>query len=198
MLNASVGSVIAKNCFSFDDLTIFACFNGDHDHELASFFTALRRDTLRSFVALNAAAVGPETLLSFNHHSKTLKKLSLDGLTPNALKKLSSVQECVALENLLIGGADRFFDLEATENDVYLEVITWLTRCSSLRDLSLKKLVNGPTILSQICLNNNVRLRKLEVTDYPLAGSQDFHKSLTHQTTLESLHLKADAEGGFR
>lgn len=102
------------------------------------------------------------------------------------------------MESLTLTDAQGFIDLEATENDIYLEVVDWLRSCDQLRDLSFKKIVSAPAILTQLCLNHNTRLRTLEVVGYAMTGNQDFHKALSHQTTLESLVLTADPEGAFR
>ena len=114
-----------------------------------------------------------------------------------AIRNLSLLQGCLALESFALKDADGLINLESTENDIFLEVVAWLGRCERLREISFKKLVSAPTILTHVCLNNNTRLRKLEVVDYPLASNQDFHKALSHQTTLESLRLAADAEGAI-
>ena len=198
ILNASVGTMLKENCFFFDDLTIYTCFNNDADHDLASFFESLTRNTLKSFAALGAAAVGPETLLSLNCHSKSLRKLKLNGLRAEAIKNISFLQECTALDSLEIADAEGFINLEETQNDVYLEVIAWLGRCTNLRELILQNMLSGPAILTQVCLTNAVRLRKLHVAGYTLNRSQEFHKALTRQTSLEWLQLKADPEGAFR
>ncbi|CZT50217.1 uncharacterized protein RSE6_11161 [Rhynchosporium secalis] len=197
-LNKSVADAISESCYNFDDLTFFTCFKNDIDHDLATFFGGLRADTLRSFVALSAGALGPEALLSLNHHSKSFRRLKMDGLKSDAVKHLSYLQHCTALESIELSDSEGVVDLEATENDVYLETITWLGRCEVLKELLLRNFVSGPKILTQVCLKNNVRLRKLQVVNYPLAGNQDFHRALSHQTSLESLELRADAETAFR
>jgi hypothetical protein len=198
VLDEKIGLAISQGCFYFDDLTFFDCRGPDPDHGLASFLGALTRNTLRTFTALSAGSIGPETLLSLNHHSKSLRKLKLDGLKSDAIRNLSYLQDCDALDTLEIADSEGAVNLEATENDIFLEVIRWLGRCSSLRELSLKNMISGPAILTQVCLNNNVRLRELQVYGYMLLSSQDFHKALTHQTCLESLTLMADPEGGFK
>ena len=196
-LNESVATSIGHNCPHFDDLTFYRS-NADIDQDLASFFSGLKKDTLRSFAALSANAVGPETLLSLNHHKSSLQRLKLDGLRSAAIKTLSFLQECVNLEFLEIQDADGSVNLEATENDIFLEVIAWLGRCENLRELLLRNLTSGPAILTQVCLRNNTRLHTLQVANYTLLGNQDFHRALSHQTSLESLSLKADPEGAFR
>ncbi|TVY49872.1 hypothetical protein LOCC1_G000186 [Lachnellula occidentalis] len=198
-LTANVATSIATNCFEFDDLSVYKV-GDDDDSDLASFFSALTPNTLRSFTAQTADGVGPETLLALNHHAGSLKTLKLHGVKPNGIKNLHHLQGCNLLETLDLT-ADRqagFIDLKATENDVYLEVIAWLRKCEQLRELLLQGLNSAPSILTEVCLSNNTKLQKLVVTGYPVIDNQDFHRALSHQTSLEHLELKADAEGGFR
>lgn len=197
MLNSTAAEAIASHCHNFDDLTFYTCLT-DVDNNLADFFRGLRSQTLRSFAAISAASIGPQSLLSLNHHARSLRRLKLDGLKLIAIKNLSYLQGCDKLESLEISDADGLVDLEATENDVYLDVISWLSKCSNLRELMLRNLVCGPAILTQVCLSNNIRLSKLEIVGYPMVGNNKFHKALSHQTTLESLELRADPEGSFR
>ncbi len=197
-LGESAATSIAKNCPLFDELTFYNCLKPDVDNDLASFFSGLKKDSLRSFTALNANAVGPQTLLSLNHHKSSLKRLKLDGLRSHAILTLSFLQECVSLEALEIQDSDGLVNLEATDNNIFFEVIAWLGRCEGLSELLLRNLASGPAILTRICLRNNIRLRKLQVVEYTLLGNQDFHKALSHQVTLESLELRADPEDAFR
>ncbi|KAG9236613.1 hypothetical protein BJ875DRAFT_215154 [Amylocarpus encephaloides] len=198
-LNEKLAVSMAQTCFYFDDLTFKACLkNQDVDGRLASFFNGLRADTLRSFNALNANSVGPETLLALTHHAKSLKSLKFGGLKSEAIKSISNLQGCDTLECLEIVDADGLINLEATENDVFIEMIEWLGRCDSLRDLQLTSLVSSPEILTQICPKDNIKLRSLVVHDYNLIGNSEFHRALAFQTSLENLDLKADADGAFR
>ena len=156
-MNEKVGAAITDNCFNFDDLTFFSCIPNDGntyaqiDHNMALFFTRLRTHSLRSFSALSAKAVGPETLLALNNHAQSLKVLKLAGLDSAAVRSLSLLQGCTALETLDLMDGDGAVNLEATENDVFLEVIAWLGRCKSLRDLHMSKLVSAPSILTKVC-----------------------------------------------
>ncbi|KAG4437151.1 hypothetical protein IFR05_007353 [Cadophora sp. M221] len=197
-LDKSVAEAISESCYNFDDLTFLYFLRNDTDHDLASFFGGLRVNTLRSFAALSAGALGPKTLLSLNHHAKSLKKLKMDGLRSEAVKNLSYLQGCTALESIELSDSNGAVDLESTENDVFLEVINWLGRCEGIQELLLRKFISGPKIVTQVCLKNDIRLRKLQVVGYTLAGAQDFHKALSHQTSLEWLELRADAETSYR
>ncbi|KAH8683365.1 hypothetical protein BGZ60DRAFT_368488 [Tricladium varicosporioides] len=200
-LNENVATSIANNCYGFDDLALYSCLpkdNMDVDEMLASFFFGLRSNSLRSFSSLNAGTIGPPSLLALCHHSSSLKKLEFNGLKSSAIMNLNLLQACTALESLDIVGADKSVDLEATENDVFLEVVEWLGSCEHLFKLRIAGILNSPSILTQVCLCNGVHLRHLKVHDYPMVGNQDFHRALSHQTTLEELDLKADPEGDFR
>jgi hypothetical protein len=48
-----------------------------------------------------------------------------------------------------------------------------------------------------IIVNNNIRLNNLEVTNYTLVNNVSFHRSISQQTSLESLKLRADPEESF-
>ena len=135
---------------------------------------------------------------SHNRKSYLYNSILTSTTRPDAIKKLSLFRSCLALESLTLVDALGFIDLEATENDTYLEVVDWLRSCDRLRDLSFKNMVSAPAILTQLCLNHNARLRTLEVVNYPMTGNQDFHQALSHQTTLDSLVLTADPEGASR
>lgn len=80
VLNEKVAKVISSNCFDFDDLTFYMVADQptiNLDENLASFFSGLRTNTLRSFSALSASHVGHESLLSLNNHTQSLKVSAL-------------------------------------------------------------------------------------------------------------------------
>lgn len=198
-MDASVATSIADHCFDFDDLTVYNVAEKD-DATLASFFSSLRQNTLRSFTTMTAYGVGFETLLALDHHSASLKYLQLDGVTEVSFRNLNLIQGCTSIEVLDLTAhiTAAFIDLKATENDVFTEVVAWLKRCTQLRELSVAGFVYSPSILTEVCLCNNIKLQKLVVVGYSMINNQNFHKSLSHQTSLEFLELKSDPEGGFR
>ena len=199
VLDETVAESIFNQCPKFDDLTFFRCLPRDGvDRRLASFFSGLKSNSLRTFTALSANEVGPETLLALNHHSTSLKSLALDGLKSDAIQHLSLLQGCDQLESLDIHDAEGLINLEATENDIFTEVVEWLGRCEKLRELKVDSVLSAPAILTQVCLKNNIRLRSLVVNGYSLIANQDFHKAITQQTSLEELSLKADPEDAGR
>ncbi|KAG0648558.1 hypothetical protein D0Z07_5163 [Hyphodiscus hymeniophilus] len=199
VLNEDAATAINTHCPRFNDLTFFRCSREAADSDLAAFFGALKSDSLESLNALSAEGIGPETLLALNNHSKSLRRLKINGLRNDAMKKLSLLQDCLALETLALKDYHGLVNLEATENDVFIEVVEWLKRCQQLKELSLDRFVSAPEILTQICLNSSTQLRKLEVVNsYSLTDSQAFHRALSQQTTLEALRLTADPEAAFR
>jgi len=198
VLNEDVATVINKHCPNFDDLTFCFCLRDNVDSDIASFFSALRSNSLQSFTALSAQSIGPQTFSALNNHSRSLKALKLDDLKPDAIRSLSLLKGCEALEALDLQDADGFINLEATENDIFLEILAWLGRCERLKEFCLKKFLSAPAILTDLCLRNNIRLRRLELVEYSLVNNQRFHQAMSHQTSLESLILRADAEGAFR
>lgn len=190
---------IASKCFGFNDLSFFSYNPTDGgDSNLASFFSSLRENSLKSFEALDAKKIGPKSMLALNHHSASLRSLKLDGLEPQGLKNLNLLKGCDKLEGIDIryAKATDDVDLEATENDVFLEVVEWLGKCVNLRDIHFV-LLNGPAILTHVCMANDLQLRSITVNDYLLINNQDFHKALSHQTSLEALNLTAESEEAF-
>lgn len=195
ILDRDMAVAINSHCPDFDDLMFCFCLRDDVDSDIASFFSTLRSNSLRSFTAISAQSIGPETFLALNNHLLSLKVLKLDDLKAHAIKNLSILKGCEALEILDLQDKDGLINLKETENDTFLEVLAWLGRCNQLRELRLKNFLSGPSILTDLCLRNNIRLQKLELIHYPLLNSQDFHRAMSHQTSLESLILRADFEG---
>ena len=165
---------------------------------MASFFSRLKSNSLRSFTAISAQCIGPESLLALNNHSSSLEILKLNGLKSNGIKSLSLLQGCQALEVLEIHDAEGVINLEATENDVFLQVVAWLGRCSRLNELSFTKLLDAPAILTVICFREHIRLKKLEVLGYSLATNSVLHQAISQQASLECLILRAEPDGSSR
>ncbi|RFU26896.1 hypothetical protein B7463_g9458, partial [Scytalidium lignicola] len=196
-LNESIGAAIAEYCPNFDDLTFYSCVGDNSDKSLATFFNSLRPNSIQSFTIIGFNEIGPETLTSLNTQSKSLKTLKLSNLKNQAIKHLSLLEGCDALETLSLSDNDGVVDLEATENDIFLAVIAWLERCDKLQNFTLTNFRNGPAIGTKICLCDNIHLKSLEVVRYPFTNNQNFHKAISHQTALESLELRADVVDAF-
>ena len=85
-------------------------------------------------------------------------------------------------------------DLEKLHNNVFLEMIAWLTDCKDLRNVAFTSLLNGPALLTPILLAPDIRLSHLKIEGYKMKGNREFHQALAHQTSLQSLSLKGEAE----
>lgn len=105
ILDEDAANVINSHCPNFNDLTFFRCTGEAIDPDLAAFFGALRVNSLVSLTALSAQGIGPETLLSLNNHSKSLKVLKIDGLryvnSKFLLSMLYESKSCIRLQRLL-------------------------------------------------------------------------------------------------
>lgn len=198
VLNQETAKVIANGCFEFDDLTFYTCLNPKVDQELALFFRTLRPNSLRSFTALRANAVGSETFCSLCHHASSLRYLGLNGLKSDAIKKLSLLQDCKSIVSLKIEDSDGIIDLWESEKEVFEGIVKWLCGCRGLRELIIENLISAPEILTAVCLSNFVRLQRLQVIWYPLVNSHHFHRALAKQSSLEFLTLNATSEGAGR
>jgi len=194
-LNQSLATSINNNCPNFDEL---AFWDGGTDKALAEFFGGLKANMIRSFNAFHSQNIGPETLLSLNNHSASLRSLKLDGLVTDAIKNLSLLQGCVTIETLELRAIDTRISLEETENDVFEDIVAWLISCIHLRAILLHNFFSGPAILTRLCTSETTKLLQLEVRGYILRTATSFHEALSHQPTLESLTLRADNEDSSR
>lgn len=198
ILDGSVADVIKYHCPDFDSLTLLFCMGSRVDANLFSFFGGLRSNSLRALLVHNHHDAGPQTFLSLNNHRASLKQLTLGSLKEPALKSLSLLKGCTAIETLDLEDLTGSIDLEATENDTFLEIIAWLTSCKQLKSICLKKFVNGPRILTSVCLEHSIKLNSLSLETYNLSGNQEFHRALAQHTSLTSVELRGDAEDSFR
>ncbi|ESZ92296.1 hypothetical protein SBOR_7336 [Sclerotinia borealis F-4128] len=196
-LNKNVATVISNKCPNFDEIRIFVC-SDDTDHNPASFIKGLRQDSLHSLEVLSNCRVGPTFLTALTHHSGSLKSLRLQSLNVEAIKSLNILQSCTLLETLDLEDSQHTVDLEATENDVFLDIVEWLGRCEKLRELVLNRIVCAPAVLKQVCSRNNIRLRRLVVTGPALVSDTDFHRAISNQTDLEVLELRGGSDEVFR
>jgi len=124
-------------------------------------------------------------------------ELKLSSLKSDSILALAMLKGCTSLKVLHL--EDLFgTDLEGTHNDIFLEVIAWLQDCKRLQEISLKRFINAPAILTPLLLDNRIKLLKVAVEGYIMRDSREFHQALAHQETLESLWLGGDGEGVVR
>jgi hypothetical protein len=198
VLNATVAEAIRTNCPDFEMLNVYSCVGQNVDADLASFFSGMRPNSLRSLQVVSRNQIGGDTFLALGNHSKSLVELKLGGLPDSTIKLLSLLAACNALQTLHLEDEAGSTNLETTQHDIFLQIIAWLTSCKGLKSISLGSFVNGPTILKSVCLEDKIALESLTLRHYTLVNNQEFHRALIHQKSLESLELRADAEGSFR
>lgn len=198
VLNKETADAIKPNCNDFESLDLMLCKGDQADTDLADFFFGLNANSMRLLQMISSNDLGGQTFLALSSHGESLKDLSLGSLHTSALRVLSLLKGCKALQTLTLESSDPNLDLEATENDTYLEIIAWLTSCKHLKSVRLQNFLNGPAILTSVCLEEQIKLEKLELLGYNVVGNRDFHLSLSQQTSLESLYLRGDATGAFR
>lgn len=170
----------------------------DADHSVAAFISEMPENTLAYFETISHCRIGPETCLALNRHGKSLTSLKLGSLDDAGVRSLGLLQNCTAIETLELSSSTASPDLKATQNDVYLEIVSWLQSCNALRDVSMGDFVSAPDLLVHVLQNKNTKLQKMEISakhgEYVTKDHHDFHKALSDQPALRSLVLKADPD----
>ncbi|KAF2016299.1 hypothetical protein BU24DRAFT_422638 [Aaosphaeria arxii CBS 175.79] len=195
-----VHASIQQHCPHFSSLSIFGWAAQERDHKLSTFLSALRPQSLRSLETIRDIGVGAETFLALSTHSKSLKELELC-ISEDALPHLSLLQGCTALENLRIEDTLGTTNLEKTQNDVFLDMVSWLRNCSNIRRISFSRLQSASAIITPLCLDPTIKIRQLELNQgaYVPKDCQTFHQALANQaSSLEDLSLTGDTDGMFR
>lgn len=140
--------------------------------------------------------MGASAFSALNHHSSSLIDLRISNLREDSLTSLNNLKGCTALRNLSLDDLGGSISLEARHNDVFLEVTSWLTSCTALKQISLQRFLDGPTLLSAILRSSSIHLEKLSITGYVAAtpSARAFHTALASHPSLISLSIKADSE----
>ncbi|KFY10114.1 hypothetical protein V492_05189 [Pseudogymnoascus sp. VKM F-4246] len=194
VLNGYVGEVIRKHCGNFKNLSIYTCHGDKVDVNLASFLDALPTNTLKSLRVFSYNDIAGETFQALNQHRESLVDLALGSLKAPAIRSLSVLKGLTALQNLDLDDAEGRINLELTANDSFLELAAWVTRCMQLKTIRLNRLVDGPAIMRALCENNDIRLNSITLTGYTFVNNKSLHVSLSNQTELESLELRAETD----
>ena len=170
----------------------------DRDHKFAEFLGSMRANSLKSLQTFHDIGADAETFLALNHHGASLEDLRL--YTSNdSLAHLSMLQGCTALRQLRIEDTHGIVDLEATQNDVFLETVAWLRKCKELRSISLSNLHSGAALITPVLLQHDMQVEHLDIDSYVLKDHKTFHQALVHQqSNLVELSLSGDTDGMFR
>ncbi|EMD60963.1 hypothetical protein COCSADRAFT_202308 [Bipolaris sorokiniana ND90Pr] len=193
-----VHASIYEHCPHFNSLMIYTWRSTNNDQKFAKFLSSMRPNTLQTLQTISDVEAGAETFLALSNHGKSLEDLRLC-VTKDSIPHLALLKGCTALKTLRIEDIHGTVDLEATENDVFLETISWLQKCSNLQRLSFSKLQSGAAIITPVLLEEKIQLSSLEIDSYTLKDHKSFHQALVHQqSSLRVLFLSGDTEGMFR
>ncbi|OAL39350.1 hypothetical protein AYO20_01220 [Fonsecaea nubica] len=189
------GAAIAEHCDNFHSLTLREWESPDADEAFATFLNELKPDTLSYFEMISNNNLGKRSFQALGRH-KTLQQLDLGSLNQDAVRNLNALRDCTEIQTLKLEDKYGNVQLELRNNDVFLEVVDWLSSCRTLSDLSLKKFFDGPALLSRVLCSPNVRLTRLSLEGYTVrhTNSQLFHTALAEQRSLESVWLKGIGE----
>ena len=189
------GQAIADNCESFRSLTIREWLAPDADPMFAIFLNELKQDSLVYFEMISYNNIGAASFEALGRH-KSLQELTLGSMNQEAMQSLNQLKECTELHTIVLEDVLGTVRLEELNNDVFVEVVAWLSSCTKLRQLTLKRFYDGPALLSQVLSSPNLKLTKLSLEGYLVRNpnSRLFHTALSDQKTLEIVWLKGVGE----
>jgi hypothetical protein len=163
----------------------------DCDQKLAAIFSGLPGQTLTSFIAYSRVDFGAESSLALNCHGKSLNHLELQ-LTNDAIPHMGFLKGCTALESLKLTDIYKTIDLEKTQHDVFLEVVSWLIESRKLNLLILNGFISGAAIATPVLLEERIKLEHLEIDNYAQKDQKTFHQALLHQPSIQRLTLDSE------
>ncbi|KAH6616303.1 hypothetical protein C7974DRAFT_436377 [Boeremia exigua] len=199
--NPLVHASLHEHCSNFNSLMIYTWSLpdlDDRDHKFAEFLSSMRANSLKSLQTMHDIGADAQTFLALSHHGGSLEDLGM--YTSNeSLSHLSMLQGCTALRQLRIEDTHGVVDLQATQNDVYLETIAWLSKCKDLRSIRFSNFASGASIITPVLFEHDMRLEHLEIDSYILKDHKTFHQALVQQqANLVELTLNGESEGMFR
>ena len=189
-----VAEVIKENCEDFKAVTIHDYTSPTADTAFADFLLGLRENTLAYFYMISFSSLQEQSFKGLAYHGQSLKELKLGTLPKEGIEHLNALKGCINIEILLLEDATKSTRLEALHNDVFEEVIEWLSACKNLRDATLKGFVDGAAILARVLSSPAVKLNKLSLEGYTVRqpAATAFHIALPEQQELEFVSLKGD------
>ena len=159
----TIRNLLHSHCPHLEAITVYRSSYPETDHALASFIGGMPENRLTHLDIIGDIGLGTETCLALNNHGKSLTTLKLR-LGDEGILALALLQSCTSLETLSIG-SDRGYavDLMATQNDVYLEIATWLKACTSLKALEVYNMVSAPQLCTPVLLSTSAALEELTI-----------------------------------
>ena len=194
-LRNDAGKAVAQHCEYFDALQIYEHLDTDADEVFATFLNDLNPDTLRYLHVISFNNMARMSFEALSGHT-TLKELKLSNLSREAMENLNGLRGCTQLETLSLEDSSGAVRLEELNNDVYVDVVAWLSACTKLKDITLKRFFDGPSILARVAVAPDVRWYILSLEGYTVRNqsSASFHTALSDQKDLEELFLSGNGE----
>jgi hypothetical protein len=195
VLGVEAQDAIRERCPLFKSLGLWTWTEADADDHLAALLSTT--SGWRNFEIYVGSDIGRQSFTAMNHHASTLLSLKLWGLTDEALKSLGCLKECTALQKLDLEASMASVRLEENENDAFLEIISWLTKCHDLKELAIEGCYDAPSILAQALSTRNFALTSLSLKRYLASGEKAaaFHATIAEQPSLLWVSLNGDGDG---
>lgn len=194
-LSDGAGAAIAANCEHFRYLTIREWLAPDADQAFARFLNDLREDMLAEVEIISYNSIGEQSFKALGKH-RSLQVLKLANLSEDTMTSLDHLKGCTELHTLVLEDSYGTAQLELRHNDVFMGVVDWLSSCSNLKDITLKRMFDAPAILARVASSPSVKLKKISIESYTVRGpsAAAFHTALSDQQSLESVWLKGNGE----
>lgn len=127
---------------------------------------------------------------ALDRHSGSLKRLSLGALEPRALNALNQLGNCGVLESLYLNASrvDKDFDFARSQTEVYHQCLEWLSNCTQLTNLILRKFPSATRLLKDLLTAPKLRLESLILDG--AEATAPWYNELHHQTKLKSLRVE--------
>ncbi|KAI9659899.1 MAG: hypothetical protein M1821_001251 [Bathelium mastoideum] len=209
LADEEITQLVNTNCLSFCRLGIFVWLSPTSDHELATFLHGIRPPSFYSLELFSVTGIGADSFRALNRHAATLKLLRLS-VRPEACPSLSLLQDCTAIETLILDSSGAS-DLERTHPAEFAACVTWLQACRQLRVLEFNKFPSAAALATAVLEGPPdgggdtadptltpapvPPLQTLQVEGYAMRERRAFHAALARQPGLRTLVLRGDAEG---
>lgn len=195
-LDQECGHTISRCCEQFQDLTVKSLRGPEADTTFAAFLRALPEHSLQQMTFISRSEIHRETFVALSErHGLSMKDLRLD-LCEEAVISLDALKGCTSLQVLALEDSVRSVEIGNRDKEALEDCVSWLVSCTKLKDVHVKGLRDGPSLLGRAAASGIVTWRDLRVHDYRMRAQETilFHSNLSTVKTLESLHLQADSD----
>ena len=195
-LDMGLEEAIREHCPFFRSLTIHGWVEKDTDQEFATFLVGLRPHSLGHLEIISHSYIADLSLSALPYHAESLTELRLNGLIEGAILSLGKLKTSTSIRTLVLEDLTGVLELETMQDDIFTEIVDWLSACQDLKDLTIKKFHDGPAILARVLSSGKVSLKKLSLDGYLVRrhAAAAFHVALGDQKQLQSVWLRGDGE----